>query len=309
DTKFEQFDKDKTDSAGTASESKITRDADGKVTDVTYPGGKSRHIAYDDSEPRQPREIKSNDGKTWTKEADGWNQYGPPGPPDGKKTGLHVDAIEVSGNGDITLSKKGDETLVLHPDGSKTGILIDKSVVTVDARGDVTDVTYPGGKKSRHITYDDSEPRQPREIKSNDAKTWMNEADGWNQYGPPGPPNGKKTGQHVDAIEVSKEGGITLSTKGDTTIVLHRHGSKTGIFTDKSVVTVNAGGRVTDVTYPDGHSNHIEYDHSQPPQLCAIKSIDGAAWKIEADGWDQYGPPDGKTKTGLHRDVITVSED
>lgn len=239
----------------------IERDAQGRVTDVTYPDGTSRHIRY---EGNNPVEVQGPDG-TWKKEADGWNRYDE----NGNKTS-HADDIRVNSEGDVEV-RAGDVAAIHHPDGSTTDVSSDGSKVTRDDDGRVTRVEYPNGRPASSIEYDHS--GNPTRIRGSDNFEWRKEGDVWKHYDA----DGQEIGT-ANSVDVSEDGEISIKS-AEAEITIYRNG-------EGAMVLKDSEGRPTDVYYPNGRaSNTITYDGGQPVE---IRSDDGTVWKREGDGWKHY---------------------
>ncbi len=192
--------------------SAITENKDGQITKLEYPSGKSRDISYD--KDGNPVKLSDSDGKTWVKGEDGWKQFDA----DGNPTGMEAQSLEVKKNGDITL-KAGDQTFVIHTDGSVTEEFKDGSSVTQDSAKRASTVKYPDGR-TNDITYDAN--GNPTEIRRSDGVTWKNEGGRWVKRDADG---NKMTS--IDKIEVSQNGDISFIVTGAKPLVLKHDGSLT----------------------------------------------------------------------------------
>jgi len=235
----------------------IHKDAQGHVTEVTYPSGLNRKIEWDSE---GVKEVKGNDGYTWKREEGGWSRYDREG-----NQLKHNGEVQVSENGDISFLRKDGTGSVVHRDGSETDITSDKSRVTTDGNGHVTEISRPDGSTAR-IDWKDGNPAQ---IHLNDGFTYTKQPEGgWRLYDQ----NGKETGGEPEKIEVKANGDVVFGDGTGYEITKHRDGS--------------TAGHMTEVTYPSGFKQKIEYDQEGNPT--AIKSNDGTTWQKEENGWSCY---------------------
>lgn len=274
--------------AGIAKTGRVIKDAQGQVTEVDYPNGKSIKIKYDGA--GTPVEIRESSGNIWLNFGPGgWNHY------DNKLNQIdHVDSVKVSPNGDIIFTENNSHSITKHPDSTYTVRLPDNSKREVNSQGLVTEVDYPNGKFNK-VKYDGH--GNPVEIKNNDGDTWKKDATGWSQYDK----NGKK-GQHADNITVSSNGDITYSERNSYKLTKHNDGSFTMTKPDGSRRELDSQGHLTEVHYPDGKFNKIKSDAQGNPVEIATSS--STVWRKEANGWTQFDK-DGKKM----RDAADLSVD
>jgi len=270
----------------------IDRDAQGNITAITQPGGQSAVDIKNDADGN-PTEIKGK-STTWTKDATGaWTHTDSAGHTLG--TAKHIDVDKNTGDIVITNSDKSVQTF--HANGSSGTAGADGSIVVRDAQNRVTEVTYPDRSMS-HVIRDQA--GNPIEINSTDGTTWKKEGNGWNKY--------DEAGHKLDQAE-----DITVASNGD--VDLAKHGSTVTVHPDKSVidvdkndkseVTQNISGNVSDVKYPNGSSVHIEYDDQKPPSPKEVKGA-GFDYKRDGDHWnvcDDTGNP----IPGMRVDDIAIS--
>jgi YD repeat-containing protein len=292
-----------TEYAGWKSESKalpadrsITRDKDGYVTSVTDKDGWKTQYKYDES-----GEVKEVDWASGTRAVKDGEHHWTVSDQFGNKREVNGD-FKVTPNGDaVETSSKG--SVVTHPDGSNEAKYPDGSVVSKDPHDRVTSIDH-GQNGTDKITYDAQ--GNPTKVTSSDKSEWRKEADGWNKY-----ENGKKTKEHADELDVNQDGSIVRRTKDGNVVRKERDGSTI----EDTIGTVrDKDHRVTDVTYPDGTSKHIEYD-PKTHEVASVKGPDGELYKKDGKWFEkdakgnEYESDIKEVTTTPGGDIITKNSD
>lgn len=224
----------------------IIRDANGHITGISYPNGKSASFKYGSDGTVNKIEIA---GMTFEKSADGtWKGTGPDGK-GGKLDGVNVNMNE---NGTLRFEDKDGNVTLMRADGSRTTLGADGSRVDSDGGGRPSDVRYPSGGTA-HADYDDNgslngiKTSGGGSIERGDDGSWRtNDGSGSK------PVDGK--------FSFDEDGSISYESSDGTTHSHHPDGTDSTSYDDGSTVHRDSSGRVDGVDYPDGKSSDISYD-------------------------------------------------
>jgi hypothetical protein len=255
----------------------VSNDDQGRATEIEYPGGKKTGIEY--GADGQPSKIADRDGTSITKQDDGsWERKDAQG-----NTVDKYSEVAVVG-GDIHMHRADGTGQIQHHDGSNTLEKADKSSITTDRDGQVTDVYYGDGSKVKVR----NESGDQVEITDRDGGTYKKHEDGtWSKYDAKGVPV-----DHVNDVRVSPNGDMSVVRNDNTGTTRHTDGSRTEDNGNGSRFDYDSQGRITDVGYPGGKHERIKYgDDGKPAE---IAEREGTKLKREEDGtWSRYDK-DGK---------------
>lgn len=189
-----------------------TRDADGRLTSITYGDGKTNKIEYDDK--GQVKTLKTAEGNTVEREGDHWKVTDPQG-----KTREWKGDVSVTDEGDIIAAGKDQGTVIRHPDGSKTNIHQDGvRQETRDIEGRVTSITYPDGKTNK-VEY--GEDGQVKSMKTAEGNTVEREGDHWKITEP-----GGKVREFKGKVKVDENGDVTVEREDGGGTIRRADGTK-----------------------------------------------------------------------------------
>lgn len=226
----------------------IIRDANGHITGISYPNGKSASFKYGSDGSVNKIEIG---GVTFEKGSDGtWKATGADGK-GGKLDGVNVNMNE---NGTLRFEDKDGNVTLMRADGSRTTLGADGSRVDTDGGGRTNDVRYPSGTTA-HADYDSDgnlsgiKTSSGGSIERGDDGSWRtNDGKG----GTSEPVDGK--------VSFDDDGSISYEGSDGTSHSLHPDGTNSTSYDDGSTVHRDSSGRVDGVDYPDGKSSDISYD-------------------------------------------------
>ncbi len=283
----------------------VQKDADGRVTAVTYPDGSTNEMKYD--KDGNMTELDARDGSVWKKNEDGeWKRTR-----DGKPIDDEVGDFRVTDEGDIVAFRKdGSVDAVKHVDGSKTEYGTDgTSQMTTDSQDRPTSITYSDGSTNK-IKYD--KDGNVEELDTKDGSVWKKDDKGeWKRT-----KDGEPVEDSVGDFHVTKDGDIIATRKdGTPDLVKHKDGSVTEFGEDgQSQMTKDIEGRPTSITYKDGTTNKIKYD--KDGNVEELDTKDGSVWKKNEDGeWKRTKdgkPVDdevGEFKVTEDGDIIALRKD
>lgn len=270
-----QSDENKSKSETQSAKGEIKRDGD-KITEITYPDGKSAKMHYTNNELD---DYTNRQGEHWVKEGDTWKQKNPDGTKyinkDGGTTDKSDEANTFHGTvtadqktGDVTTVDDKGNTRVVHADGSAdatdkeaqttTKEKPDGSSITRNTDGQVTEITYPNGKTAK-FEYDEK-TKELNGYTDQDGRHWKKEEDGvWRQKAEDGKyvnSDGKETDKKEEAatspnISVNKENGDITFDDGKNKKVVHADGK----------VDEDYQGRRTKIEVKDGKASHEVKKH------------------------------------------------
>jgi YD repeat-containing protein len=276
-------------------EAKVDKDQQGRPTEITYPDGTSNKVEY--GPDGNPNKMHNRYGSTWEKKDGVWTRY-----KDGQKVDDEIGNIMVTKDGTIVGTRKdGSVEMMKHPDGSTTEFGEDgQSQMSRNIDKQPTSMTYPDGTTNRIEYGPDGEVRK---MQNRDGSTWKKEDGEWNRYDD----KGKKLDDQMGDIKVTEDGDIVGFDKdGKVEMIKHPDGGTTHFGEDgTSQVTRDIDHKPTDITYPDGTTNRVDYDEQGNPS--ELQNRDGSAWKKENGEWNRY-EADGK-KLDDHLSDIQVTED
>ena len=261
-------------------------DAEGNVTEIKHPNGKSSRIEYDKNDPPNPTRITRPDGTEWRKEGSSWHEY-----EDGKPTG-DISRGDITVRDDGVIVKKdvfGHELEKWRPDGKITDLV--EPVRTRDEEtGEITEETYPGNAFEKETTYKYKDGKLV-EANAADGKTWKKTADGkWQQFDG-GNPVGKP--QDID-LKVSRTGDLIATKGGEPSFVTYRDGSRTDYLGDGSRLTTDHTGRTIEKVHPDGSYTTFNPDNTTLTRNAdhqVIEATDGTGKVIRKIEYDAEGNP------------------
>jgi YD repeat-containing protein len=201
--------------------SRVTKNPDGKVTEITHPDGKTATVEYDDE--GNEKGINFPDGSKWQKTEDGkWART--------NKDGEVIDTsgdVSVTEDGDIVFvpeEGKDEPIQVDHHDGKDTFIFPDDSQITRNKDGKVESITHPDGKTAK-VGYDENGELNNMDMP--DSSQWKRQQDGsWNRIDADG-----KVVDSVMAVQVTDDGDIIFVPKSEKEPIQvdHRNGQDTFI--------------------------------------------------------------------------------
>lgn len=197
----------------------------------------------------------------------------------------------------------------------------DGSVVSRDAAGRVSAVTYPDGQTKRTFEYD----QQSKLVGFTDidGTYWKRANNGkWLQYEGRG---GKPTGKHhsgeftvaADGTFIDDGSGVkgrktSVYETTDGSRITRQNDSFAEVAekADGSVVYKNQDGKVTKVVYPDGKTTR-EFEYDKDGKLTAFTDIDGKRWEREqASGqWRGVDPRTHRFTGPTHNGDFRVEDD
>lgn len=251
----------------------VQKDADGRVTSVTYPDGSTNEMIYD--KDGNVTQLNARDGSVWKKDDSGeWKRSR-----DGKPIKDEVGDFKVNEEGEIVAFRKdGSVDAVKHVDGSKTEFGKDgTSQMTTDSHERPTSITYSDGSTNK-IKYD--KDGNVEQVDTKDGSTWKKDDKGeWKRT-----KDGKPVDDEVGGFHVTEDGDIIATRKdGTPDMVRHRDGSVTEFSKDgDSQMTKDIDGRPTSITYKDGSTNKIKYDENG--NVAEVNTRDGSTWKKDESG-------------------------
>jgi len=194
--------------------SKVTKDPDLRVTQITDSEGSSINIEYNEGD-LDPIRITSNKGQLVKNDrVGGWTIHDRAG----NSIDL-VDSVTVEDNGDIRIGKNGS-IAVKHINGRTTEVLPDASQVCRDSQERVTRIT-DGDGNALEIEYNGDDP-DPIKITGKNGQFVRDESgEGWALLDQAG-----NFIEKVDSIEVCDSGDISVSKDGSTEVT-HPNGTTT----------------------------------------------------------------------------------
>lgn len=260
-------------------QSQITYDKDGKVKTLTQADGDTANFEYD--KDGKLKKFSLPDGGAQTRNDDGtWSRTDK----NGKEVGKVNGDISVEENGDIVLKSKDGSGQISHLDGSKTITNKDQSEMKVDKDGKVVLIKQADGDKA---SFEYDQKGQLNKINLPDGGAQTKNADGtWTRT--------DKDGNEVKRLQaditVTPDGDVALIGKDGHSQISHLDGSTTYIEPNQSQVTIDREGHVTNIGYPDGTRNKVEYGGDFKPQQITTTTAGGETytWKKQGDGWKRY---------------------
>ncbi len=280
----------------------ILEDRNGRIEEVSYPNETSSLIKYDPS--GQLYEIEFPDGVTWQRAgADHWLAIDEKGEPIDPVSHSFFGQIELFRTGSISMTDATGNTAAVNPDGSRTTLYNDGSIVDTSPEGLVSKVVYPSPKESNiEFHYDDDKLIA---IDHGNGSLWEKlPGNGWLNKNSGETWNGdvivNADGSYT-AREIGQEARSTENTNGSR--MLHMSdGSARVENPDNSSVNVDKSGRIVGIDYPQGQKRQFAYKGNVLAEVRyedpEIKFKD--AWRKEAENWVQYqdGKPTGKSWAG-----------
>jgi YD repeat-containing protein len=284
--------------------SEMVTDINDRVTKLKYPNGNTNEIEYDKN--GDPTKIKGGAGDEWVKQGNRWSHKDEHG-----KEIDHLDGcINVTRSGDIVAVGKDGTFLKQDARGGFTETQKDKSIVSKDSDGYVTDVVYPNGKHTE-VSYDDL--HNPTSVKMDGEGRYDKNPDGtWTKYDE----NGKELKQINGDFKVGENGDVTLkdNDKGGE-ITRHTDGSTERHRADGSVTISDANDRPVKDVYPNGSSNEFKYD--KDGNAIGMRDQDGNVWRKEGENnWNRYDKSgkriahfDGQVNVTKEGDIVAAGKD
>lgn len=282
----------------------ITTDINNRPIEIRQPKGDSNRVEYDSK--GDPTRITDQDGNSWTKQGDKWTQRDK----DGKQIDSLDGRIHVTEEGDIVrVGNDGKSYWRTNADGSGTETTKDRAIISRDPEGKVNEVIYPDGTRTE-IKYDE---KGPLELKTKSGSTWSRNPDGtWNQTdenGKPGIQNGEMD------VKVNDKGEVSFVTKdGLESFTRKPDGSSHHQSRDGYEISKDDQDRPTEIRYPNGTTNRIEYDKAGDPSR--ITDQNGNSWVKDGDKWtqrDKNGKQidslDGRIHVTKEGDIVGVGND
>jgi len=268
----------------------IKRDEDDYAKEIREPGGHKRDYEYD-KKTGDVTKVTYGSGMTWEKSGDHWVVT----EPTGEKSNWNVD-IKVTPKGDQVNIQPDGNGSVFHQDGSKEQIYSDHTALHTDPERRVTSVTRPDGKSDK-IAYDAQ--GNPTSIDSQSDQTkWQKEGGSWNQRDA----TGKIVG-HANEVEVGQDGVIVKRSKDGTVVRQERDGHTT----EGKIGVVQDGGKVSEVTYPDG--KHVKLGYDEKGDLNGVYSTDGKNDHLIKDQDGKWYSVDPKSNEKRELKNVSVTPD
>lgn len=174
--------------------SRVTTDANGRVTEVEMKNGSKRQFEYDKSGNLSKMVYTDKDGKvgwTYEKEGDKWQSKKPDGTPIGKPVEMDARVLK-DGTLDVTF-----------PALEKWTARTDGSIVSTNKEGQITNIVYIDGTQ-REFKYDKDGKLSEVKYKNTAGfeDSWKREGDAWVNYDK----DGNKTGKTLGGISLDKDG-------------------------------------------------------------------------------------------------------
>jgi YD repeat-containing protein len=251
------------------------RAADGAAVlrQVHYPDGHYDVITYDGT--GRPAEVRSTEGESWRRDADGWNHYDA----DGNVTEHFDGNVTAAADGTISFLNEAGEGFVRHPNGGLTEARAGGAAIFRDAEGNVRGVDYPDGT-SRSMEYDEHglarihSSRGGELTRGDDGRWTLTDSEG--------------NTREVRNVSVSPDGDISYERE-DGILTYRPDGSTIGCERAPDGTLV-----LRQVHYPDGHYDVITYDGAGRPS--EVRSTEGDTWRRDADGWNHYDRQGNRTE-------------
>lgn len=323
-------------SDATTNNKNIKTDNQGRVTEVTYPDGRTRQFGYDPISGEMNRIVQPN-GQVYVLQDGKWgiegrqklgngntstpntSEVGPGQPTDSGTTaparqgelgagmgsvfGTTRDADldfknpKVAADGTFTYEKNDGSKVKVGPDGGTETTTKDGAIVRTDSKDRVVEVRYTNGD-SRTFSYDST-----GKLKSytENGQTFRVKELG-EVYGP----DGKFTGLKNPMI--GKDGSFTVTDAQSNIVTTFPDRTSSTAKGDGSFVTKNADGQVTEVAYPDGRKATFGYDDRG--RLNKITDANGKTYDYKAT-FDLFGIRFGsfKAQDGSTIDNVSVKAD
>ncbi|MBY0550847.1 MAG: hypothetical protein K2W95_26450 [Candidatus Obscuribacterales bacterium] len=283
-------------------------DANGRIEEIDYPNDTNAQVKHD--EDGQLCEIQFPDGVKWRKaEGDHWVAV--------EDNGKALDSshsffgqIDVSNDGSIKMLDTTGNTAVFNPDGTRTTLYNDGSVVDTNPEGRISKVVYPSPKDSS-IKFEYSPTGALTTITHGNGEVWQRgRGNEWTSS-----TTGEKWKGEVlvnpdgsyTAKEAGQNGRLTENTNGSK--ILHMaDGSARVENTDGSVVKVTKAGTIGSIDYPQGQKREFSYKNSTLTEVTYEDREIGFkdTWKKQNDTWVQY--QDGKATGKRWAGEITLDQ-
>lgn len=289
---------------GTDTSKNIKTDDKGRVTEVSYPDGRTRQFGYDPNSGQMNR-IVQPDGQVYVLGADGkWSieqkqrpGEQPPNPKPGSSPGTDAGAAAagigggifapsdngrysaprdldfknpaVAADGTFTYETNDGSKVKIPPDGTKEVTTKDGAVIKSDDKDRVTEVRYPNGD-TRTFSYDTT--GKLRSYTENGKRYDVRDlGEVWG-------PDGKSTG--MKNPRVGRDGSFTITDAQNNVVTTLTDRTSNTAKGDGSFVKKNADGNVTEVTYPDGRRATFGYDGWG--RLNRVTDADGKEYNYKA---------------------------
>ena len=193
-------------------------DKNGDVTSVVYPNGKGYKVSYERTgEPTEiiGTRIPGGQPSTWKRQDNGtWVEHDSKG----NKTGVEMEKIIVSKEGDISFSHKSGRTVTHVHDGSTENISEYREVTRHNENGLPVTVHCRADARQYYIQYDAN--NKPAKIERDDGITIAKEPGWeWSAY---------RVGQWIGGnvgVDVGRDGTIKMRDRDGVEYVIRRDGS------------------------------------------------------------------------------------
>ncbi len=279
-----------------AKDKSVKLDDKGRVTEVTYPDGKSRQFGYD-AKTGDLNRIVQPDGQVNILKDGKWvvdSAISIPGRP---LADANLKNPKVNPDGTFTYEQNNGSKVAVAKDGATELTTKDGAVMKSGADGKVTEVRYPNGD-TRTFTYGhDGNVKTYTE----NGKTYEVRELG-EVYGP----DGKFTG--MKNPKIGRDGAFTVQDAEGGFATTYLDGRSSLAKKDGSFVNKDVEGRVTDIQYADGRTAKFGYDSRG--RLNSVTDANGKTYEYKAS-FDALGIRFGsfQSKDGSTIDNVQVGAD
>lgn len=267
--------------------SQVKYDEQGHVTRVDYKGGGFREFKYQGG---QLSEVQYDNGRgykdSWKREGDGFQNYDS----SGNRTAHKLKDLTVSQDGTVrekqTNSEKITGTDHLTYDPATTKVKADRSKVTVDGQGKVSDVVAANGTQ-KHFEYGADGKVSKIQIQAPGARpeVWEKNGDSWVRQG--------DRATYQGQTEVDRQGNVTTKFAAGGSRIDN---------TDGSSISRNGDNQITAITDAHGAKREFRYENGKLAEVKYQAPGLTESWKMENGVWINYNSanvPTGRTRADI----------